>query len=106
MCGIFGYLNYGHATTRRSVCEILVNGLRRLEYRGYDSAGISIDEVDGNQPEIFKIKGNVNELEKLVKEKALVQSPDKEYPYSSLFCVVCPLCLHVVEWCLCFMCSV
>ena len=41
MCGIVG------AATQRNVYKILIEGLRRLEYRGYDSAGLSI--IDANQ---------------------------------------------------------
>ncbi|KAF2286420.1 hypothetical protein GH714_016826 [Hevea brasiliensis] len=43
MCGIFAYLNYNVNRERRYILQVLFNGLRRLEYRGYDSAGISID---------------------------------------------------------------
>lgn len=43
MCGIFAYLNYNVARERGYIAEVLFNGLRRLEYRGYDSAGIAID---------------------------------------------------------------
>lgn len=43
MCGIFGYYNFKVSRDRRAIMEILFNGLRRLEYRGYDSAGIAID---------------------------------------------------------------
>lgn len=43
MCGIFAYLNYNVARERGYIMEVLFNGLRRLEYRGYDSAGIAID---------------------------------------------------------------
>ena len=43
MCGIFGYYNFKVARDRRAILELLFTGLRRLEYRGYDSAGISID---------------------------------------------------------------
>lgn len=43
MCGIFGYYNFNVIRDRRIIMEILFNGLRRLEYRGYDSAGIAID---------------------------------------------------------------
>ena len=43
MCGIFGYYNYQVARDRRTILEFLITGLRRLEYRGYDSAGICID---------------------------------------------------------------
>ena len=47
MCGIFAYLNYNVPRERRFILELLFNGLRRLEYRGYDSSGISIDSDDG-----------------------------------------------------------
>ncbi|KAG5454535.1 Glutamine--fructose-6-phosphate aminotransferase [isomerizing] 2 [Clonorchis sinensis] len=43
MCGIFAYLNYRVPVTRQEVATLLLNGLRRLEYRGYDSAGLAID---------------------------------------------------------------
>ena len=39
MCGIFAYLNYLTPKTRKEIVDILINGLKRLEYRGYDSAG-------------------------------------------------------------------
>ncbi|KAH9326597.1 hypothetical protein KI387_006775 [Taxus chinensis] len=54
MCGIFAYLNYNVSRERRYILELLFNGLRRLEYRGYDSAGISIDlhsAMDSRQSE-------------------------------------------------------
>ena len=43
MCGIFGYYNFKVDRTRREVLELLFTGLRRLEYRGYDSAGVCVD---------------------------------------------------------------
>ena len=43
MCGIFGYYNYRVSKDRKAILEYLFTGLRRLEYRGYDSAGISFD---------------------------------------------------------------
>lgn len=43
MCGIFGYYNHRVPRTRREVLECLLTGLRRLEYRGYDSAGVCLD---------------------------------------------------------------
>ena len=49
MCGIFGYYNYRVPRARRDVLDLLFTGLRRLEYRGYDSAGVA---VDGDGPEI------------------------------------------------------
>jgi glucosamine--fructose-6-phosphate aminotransferase (isomerizing) len=39
MCGIFAYLNFLVEKDRRFILETLLNGLSRLEYRGYDSAG-------------------------------------------------------------------
>ena len=39
MCGIFAYLNYLTPKTRKEIIDYLINGLKRLEYRGYDSAG-------------------------------------------------------------------
>ncbi|KAG6542656.1 hypothetical protein Mapa_015890 [Marchantia paleacea] len=43
MCGIFAYILFNASKERKHILEVLFNGLRRLEYRGYDSAGISID---------------------------------------------------------------
>jgi glucosamine--fructose-6-phosphate aminotransferase (isomerizing) len=61
MCGIVGYIG------SRPAREIILNGLKRLEYRGYDSAGIAIINggPDGD-PGIFKCKGRVKDLEDLV----------------------------------------
>ncbi|XP_069961609.1 glutamine--fructose-6-phosphate aminotransferase [isomerizing] 2 [Bactrocera oleae] len=46
MCGIFAYLNYLTPRSRQEVLELLINGLKRLEYRGYDSTGLAIDDPD------------------------------------------------------------
>ena len=46
MCGIFGYYNFKVTKDRKAILELLFTGLRRLEYRGYDSAGISVDADD------------------------------------------------------------
>lgn len=43
MCGIFGYYNHRVPRNRREILDCLLTGLRRLEYRGYDSAGICVD---------------------------------------------------------------
>ena len=48
LLGIFAYINYQVPRDRRYILETLVNGLKRLEYRGYDSAGLAID--GGNAP--------------------------------------------------------
>ncbi|MFQ3219225.1 MAG: glucosamine--fructose-6-phosphate aminotransferase (isomerizing), partial [Paraglaciecola sp.] len=55
MCGIVG------AIAERNVVEILLEGLKRLEYRGYDSAGIALLDVDGNLTRTRRI-GKVKEL--------------------------------------------
>jgi glucosamine--fructose-6-phosphate aminotransferase (isomerizing) len=61
MCGIVGYI--GSKPAR----EIILNGLKRLEYRGYDSAGIAIINGDPKGgPGIFKCKGRVKDLEELI----------------------------------------
>ncbi|MCU0459116.1 MAG: glutamine--fructose-6-phosphate transaminase (isomerizing) [Bacteroidales bacterium] len=61
MCGIVGYIG------SRPARDIVINGLKRLEYRGYDSAGIAIS--DGQRTEIFKCAGRVRELEEMVMTK-------------------------------------
>ena len=60
MCGITGYLGF------REAYPIVINGLQRLEYRGYDSAGIVLS--DGNNVELFKTKGKVSSLRKLAEK--------------------------------------
>ena len=62
MCGIVGYIGPQNAQ------EVIINGLKRLEYRGYDSAGVAI--LNGDLA-IRKQKGKVGELEELLRHKAL-----------------------------------
>lgn len=65
MCGIFGYAHYGQAVSRSAVLQTLVTGLRRLEYRGYDSAGLAVDG-GAEGPAIIKAIGTVDKLETAV----------------------------------------
>eukprot|EP01118_Nematostelium_gracile_P002218 TRINITY_DN12451_c0_g1_i1.p1 TRINITY_DN12451_c0_g1~~TRINITY_DN12451_c0_g1_i1.p1 ORF type:complete len:656 (-),score=225.66 TRINITY_DN12451_c0_g1_i1:80-2047(-) len=70
MCGIFAYLMYETPRTKKEVADCLVKGLKRLEYRGYDSAGLSIDGPDG-KPQIIKMVGNIEQLAKKVDESPI-----------------------------------
>ena len=63
MCGIFAYLNFLTPRTRKEILDILIRGLHRLEYRGYDSAGIALDEDNSKTIKIVKTKGKVKILE-------------------------------------------
>ncbi len=62
MCGIVAYIG------PREACPILIKGLHRLEYRGYDSAGVAILN---SELKLFKSKGKVSDLEKVIEGKDL-----------------------------------
>ncbi|XP_058223784.1 glutamine--fructose-6-phosphate aminotransferase [isomerizing] 1 [Rhododendron vialii] len=93
MCGIFAYLNYNVGRERRYILEVLFNGLRRLEYRGYDSAGISIDSsspsplsngssADSLTPLVFRQAGNIESLVKSVYEEVATTDLNLEESFS------------------------
>lgn len=68
MCGIFGYINYLIERDRRYIVDTLLNGLARLEYRGYDSAGLAVDGDKKNEVFAFKEVGKVAKLKELIEE--------------------------------------
>lgn len=63
MCGIVAYVGY------REASPLIIKGLKRLEYRGYDSAGIAL--LNGDGLKIYKKKGKVKELENLLAGREL-----------------------------------
>jgi glucosamine--fructose-6-phosphate aminotransferase (isomerizing) len=66
MCGIVGYIG------KKEAAPVLIDGLRRLEYRGYDSAGLCT--LDGGPLQVRKCVGRVARLEKLLKQKPVTGS--------------------------------
>ncbi|WP_185877165.1 glutamine--fructose-6-phosphate transaminase (isomerizing) [Blattabacterium cuenoti] len=64
MCGIIGYLGY------RNAYPILIEGLKKLEYRGYDSSGISVFFKNGYN--LYKSKGKISELENKIYSSGII----------------------------------
>ncbi len=62
MCGIVGYLG------KRNAYPVLIKGLKRLEYRGYDSAGVALLTENGDL-RVYKTKGKVSDLESFASDK-------------------------------------
>ncbi len=65
MCGIIGYIG------QKPAREIIISGLRRLEYRGYDSAGLALA---GEEIKVFKCAGRVKDLEEIVNKSGFNSS--------------------------------
>jgi len=64
MCGIVG------AVAQRDIAEILLEGLRRLEYRGYDSAGLAVVDAEGHMTRLRRL-GKVQMLAQAAEEHPL-----------------------------------
>ena len=67
MCGIVGYIG------RKEAYPVLIKGLRRLEYRGYDSAGVALINKEGNL-NVYKTKGKVDNLTEYCSDKDVTGS--------------------------------
>ena len=63
MCGIVGYIG------KQQAYPILIKGLKRLEYRGYDSAGVAL--LNNNKLNIYKVKGKVADLERFTETQEI-----------------------------------
>uniref|UniRef100_A0AAQ5XH16 glutamine--fructose-6-phosphate transaminase (isomerizing) n=1 Tax=Amphiprion ocellaris TaxID=80972 RepID=A0AAQ5XH16_AMPOC len=81
---IFAYLNYQVPRTRKEIFETLVKGLQRLEYRGYDSAGIAVDgpnktttDINGNTICLIKKTGKVKALDEELYKKDTLDLDEK-----------------------------
>ena len=100
MCGIFGYYNFQVKQDLNAILAILFNGLKRLEYRGYDSAGICVDGVDPvlgrrmsdpgraetatmeqSAPHVVKCPGKIENVEKLTDQYLLDHALDTAKVY-------------------------
>ena len=66
MCGIVGYVG------PRPALDVVVGGLRRLEYRGYDSAGVAV--IDGGRLQVAKKAGRIENLDKLLATQSIIGS--------------------------------
>jgi len=65
MCGIVGYVG------PKKVVPVIIEGLRRLEYRGYDSAGIAVGSPDRSSLEVRRAKGKLANLEEVLREQPI-----------------------------------
>ena len=73
MCGIVGYVG------KKEVVPVIIEGLRRLEYRGYDSAGIAV-AGNSNGLQIRRAEGKLRTLEDVIRQKPLTDGPVKKTP--------------------------
>uniref|UniRef100_A0A8C5EHX3 glutamine--fructose-6-phosphate transaminase (isomerizing) n=1 Tax=Gouania willdenowi TaxID=441366 RepID=A0A8C5EHX3_GOUWI len=80
---IFAYLNYQVPRTRKEIFEMLVKGLQRLEYRGYDSAGETHD-INGNTICLIKKQGKVKALDEELYKKDSLDLDEELYTHFGL----------------------
>uniref|UniRef100_H2ZHY5 glutamine--fructose-6-phosphate transaminase (isomerizing) n=1 Tax=Ciona savignyi TaxID=51511 RepID=H2ZHY5_CIOSA len=89
--GIFAYINFCTPRERKYILEVLVNGLKRLEYRGYDSAGMVLQIDGGNSTNtdnkgppiaVIKQRGKVSALEEKINSKKN-EELDFEFKFST-----------------------
>ena len=73
--GIFGYVNFLVDKTRGEIVDNLIDGLQRLEYRGYDSSGIAVDGDSKDETLIVKIPGKVKVLKDEVERQKIDRKP-------------------------------
>ncbi|CBH12751.1 glucosamine-fructose-6-phosphate aminotransferase, putative [Trypanosoma brucei gambiense DAL972] len=66
MCGIFGYILHRIPCTTRDVLNVLLDSLQRMEYRGYDSAGLCVDDVKSKKHIVVRSVGNISKLRERV----------------------------------------
>ncbi len=66
MCGIVGYIG------KRAALPIILNGISRLDYRGYDSAGFTVMDKTFKT---FKSRGRIADLRRIIKDKTTVSMP-------------------------------
>ena len=86
MCGIVGYVG------PRDAVSIILNGLKRLEYRGYDSAGVAV--INSNQIEVRRDAGKLSQLVDLVAKSPL----SGDLPTRSTNCDNLPASLLTSIW--------
>src|SRR6266702_3513471 len=65
MCGIVGYVG------TKKVVPVIIEGLRRLEYRGYDSAGIAVGSLGSEKLQVSRAPGKLHNLEEVLREHPL-----------------------------------
>ncbi|KAJ3192709.1 glutamine--fructose-6-phosphate transaminase (isomerizing) [Irineochytrium annulatum] len=82
MCGIFAYTNYLVERDRKFFVDTLLNGLKMLEYRGYDSAGLCVDGDTEKDVYVFREVGNVAALRSKIEKTVQSQSVDLTKTFS------------------------